>query len=251
MNILLIEDEAPARERLKKMILDIGNSIEIVAETGSVRDTLSWLSRHPEPDLIIVDIQLSDGISFDIFEQHPVRCPLLFATAYDEYILRALQHNGIDYLLKPIKQPELERALKKYRDLQAHFTGDLRSLLEGLKEKPSTYKSRFTVKKGAGFTSVSTKDIAFFFTEHKLVFLIVKSGEKYVLDYPLYELEELLNPQQFFRLNRKYIANIEAIRQFQSYRKGKLRVDLEPPVAEEVIVSQEKAGRFREWLEGG
>jgi DNA-binding LytR/AlgR family response regulator len=249
MEVLLIEDEMPARERLKKMIRKIDPSAKITAETGSVRDTLHWLDTHSEPDLIIVDVQLSDGVSFDIFEQHPVQCPLLFTTAYDEYILHALRHNGIDYLLKPIKQPELQRALKKYRDLKAHFTGNLRSVLEGLKEDRNTYKSRFTVKKGTGFTTVRAEDVAFFYTEHKLVFLVVQGGEKYVLDRPLYELEQLLDPQQFFRLNRKYLVNVEAIRQFQPYHRGKLQVHLDPPVAEEVIVSQEKASSFKAWLE--
>lgn len=250
MKIALIEDERPARERLRQMIRSFDPAIEVVAELPSVREAKAWLTAHSEPDLIIVDIQLSDGLSFDIFEAVPIRCPLIFATAYDEYILRALQHNGIDYLLKPIKPEALQQALRKYRQLQQHFTGDLPSLMRELhSEQSSVYRRRITVQKGSAFHSIRTEDIAFCFTEHKLVFLVTSEGEKYLVDRPLYELEAALNPRYFFRLNRKYLARIDAIRRFQPCGRGKLKVELEPEVEEEVVVSQERAGDFRVWLD--
>jgi DNA-binding LytR/AlgR family response regulator len=249
MKILIIEDELPARERLRQMVSAFDPEIEIVAAPGSIRDCLAWLESHPEPDLALADIQLSDGLSFEIFEKHPVKCPVIFATAYDEYIMQALGHNGIDYLLKPIKIEQLHRALGKYLRLKAHFAGDLLSLIRELKGTKPAYRSRFTAKKGLEFVSIPADQIAFFYTEHKLVFLIERSGTKYVLDKPLYELEEDLDPDRFFRINRKYIASVEAIRKFRPHAKGKLLVELDPTVGEQVIVSQERAAAFREWLE--
>lgn len=249
MHIFIIEDEKPAQNRLIQMAQAFDNSIKITGIAGSIKDALQWLEKHETPDLMLVDIQLSDGLSFKIFEQKAVQCPLIFTTAYDEFILQALQHNGIDYLLKPIKKEQLHQALAKYQRLRKHFTSDIRALLQDLKGTKSVYKNRFTVKKGLEFFSIKVEEIAFFYTEHKLVFLMKKDTQKFLLDRPLYEIEKELNPKFFFRVNRKFIASIDAIARFKPFHKGKLLLELVPVVKEQVIISQERASIFKAWLE--
>jgi two-component system LytT family response regulator len=249
MKILIIEDENPALKKLAQMVRDYDPAINIVGTTGSVKDTIRWLKNHPRPDLILLDIQLSDGLSLEIFKHVSVTCPVIFTTAYDQHILEAFNYNCIDYLLKPIKQEKLNRALDKYLKLKTHFTQDFVSLLKNIGQEESPYKQRITVKKGVDYLSVKTEDIAFFFTEYKLVFLITHKGEKYLADKTLSDLQSELNPAEFFRVNRKYLVHINAIARFKPYDKGRIEVDVKPPVREQIIISQEKAAAFREWVE--
>jgi two-component system, LytTR family, response regulator len=248
MKILIIEDEKPAVKNLTQMIREYDPAINVVAEIGTVREAIQWLERNQQPDLILLDIQLSDGLSLEIFKHRPVSCPVIFTTAYDEHILEAFNYNCIDYLLKPIKQEKLDAALDKYRKLKSHFTQNLMTLLNDLTDAKSNYKKRITVKKGLDFQSIKTDDIAFFYTEYKLVFLITRDREKFVVDKPLSDLENEFDPEAFFRINRKYLANINAISKFKSFEKGRLQVELNPQVREEIIVSQEKAASFKKWM---
>lgn len=249
MKILIIEDEKPAVKNLTQMIHEYDPAINIVAEIGTVRDAMQWLERNEQPDLILLDIQLSDGMALEIFKHRPVSCPVIFTTAYDEHILEAFNYNCIDYLLKPIKQQKLNSALDKYLNLKNHFTQNLLTLLNDLTENKSRYKKRISVKKGLDFQSIKIEDIAFFYTEYKMVFLITHKREKFVVDKPLSDLENELSPEAFFRINRKYLASINAISKFKPYEKGRLLVELSPQVREEIIISQEKAASFKKWMD--
>lgn len=247
MNILIIEDEQPASDRLIAMVKEFDPSIHVVAVLRSVNESIDWLKHHSAPDLILADIQLGDGLSLEIFNQHTVLSPLIFTTAYDEYLLKAFEFNSIDYLLKPIDKNKLHRALTKYSSLQQHFSGNVLSLLQQL-HNTIQYKERIVVKKGTDFVALNTEQIAYFFTEHKVSFLVDREGKRYLVDKPLAEIEAELDNKIFFRINRKYIAAIHSIVKFRSLDKGKLLLDLTPPVAEEVIVSQENSAAFKEWM---
>lgn len=247
MNILIIEDERPAAERLIAMVKEFDPEIRIAATLRSVKESLEWLSGHPAPDCILADIQLNDGLSLEIFEQQPVASPLIFTTAYDEYLLKAFAFNSIDYLLKPVSKEKLFHALKKYLSLKQHFTVDLGPLTGHLRNSIPV-NDRIVVKKGTDFIAIRMEQIAYFYSEHKISFLIDTQGSRYIVDKPLSEIETTLDPSRFFRINRKFLANIDAVSRFRPFEKGKVLVDLNPPVKEEVIVSQENASSFKAWI---
>ncbi|MEX1137957.1 MAG: LytTR family DNA-binding domain-containing protein [Bacteroidota bacterium] len=247
MRILLIEDEQPAAEKLMADIRRINARAEIEGPLRSVREILDWLESHPSPDLIVADIQLRDGTSLDAFRKQPVTCPVIFATAYDEYLLEVLEHNSIDYLLKPVHQDKLERALRKYMSLREHFVGNVGKALEEYFGKREGKRNRIAVRKGTEFISVPVEDIAFFHTEHKVVFLVDKSGSRHIVDRTLSDLETELDGGNFFRANRKFIVSIRSLKKFKPLEKGKILLDIHPPPGEQVIVSQESAAEFRKW----
>lgn len=252
MKILIIEDEKPAVENITQMVKEYDSQMDILDSIGSIKEAVHWLNNDKQPDLILLDIQLSDGISLEIFKQCQVNCPVIFTTAYDDHILEAFDYNCIDYLLKPIKQEKLNKALDKYLKLKGHFTQNFMALFDDLntsKSATSRWRKRITVKKGIDFQSVEAGDIAFFYTEYKLVFLITHTGNKFVVDKPLSDLENELNPDEFFRINRKYLASISGIAKFRPYDKGRLEVELNPGVREEIVVSQEKAASFKKWID--
>jgi two-component system LytT family response regulator len=236
MRILIAEDERPAREKLAAAIRAAASDAEIVAELSSIADTVDWLERNQHPDLLFLDIQLTDGRSFEILERVPLTCPVVFATAYDEYAMQAFETSGIDYLLKPIRLERVAAAIDKYRKLRGHFI------------KPALPRERFLIRKGIDFVSVKTSDIAYVFTSNKLVFLMTRSGGRHVLDRPLAELETDLAVQRFFRVNRAYLVHIDAVVRCRPYGKGKLLLELRPASENEVVVSQERAAAVREWL---
>ncbi len=245
MDILIIEDELPARAKLVDMLLRLDSKSRIVGELGSVRETLTWLDAHPEPDLALVDIQLSDDHSFEIFRRKVVQFPIIFTTAYDKFLQQSFEFNSIDYLLKPITEDKLSRALNKIRNLQRHFQ---RSILDLVWENGSKNNDRIIARKGSDFVVVSLNDVAYFYTEHKIVFLRDLSGRQLMVDKTLSELEPTLG-DRFFRLNRKYLSHIQAIDRFRS-DQGKVRVFLRPETREDVHVSKEQAGSFRDWANG-
>jgi DNA-binding LytR/AlgR family response regulator len=249
MEVLLIEDEPLAMERLEEGVLAFDPTVRIAGRLASVAESLRWLREHRQPDLVLMDVQLSDGLSLEILRTGRLGCPVVMITAYDEYVLEALGHNCIDYLLKPVRRERLAQALDKYLRLRQHFAGDLAGLLRDLEEPGSRPRRRVLVRKGLDFLSLPTEQVAYFFTEHKLVFVRDRAGAQYLVDRPLAELEAELDPRRFFRLNRKYLAHLDAIRRFRAADKSKISVALEPPPAEAVIVSQERAGAFREWMQ--
>ncbi|HEX9614186.1 MAG TPA: LytTR family DNA-binding domain-containing protein [Bacteroidota bacterium] len=249
MTILIIEDEQPAAEKLMRGIKQIVPAAELTGPVRSVKEMNKWLDSHPQPELIIADIQLTDGLSLEVFAARPLSCPVIFATAYDEYLLEALEHNSIDYLLKPIRQEKLERALGKYARLRDHFTSNIGGFLrEFFEKKPSSGRKRIVVKKGIDFISVPVEDVAFFHTEHKVVFLVEKNGTRYIVDTSLSDLEEDLDKAMFFRANRKFIVNIASVGKFKSLDKGKLALETTPRSSEPIIVSQENAAEFKKWM---
>ena len=226
----------------------IADDVQVTARLGSVRESIEYLSQKPDVDLIFSDVQLGDGLSFEIFNQGNVRIPVIFITGYDEFMLNAFEYNGIDYLLKPVDKEDLRKALNKYRMLEKHFT-DHHSLKSLLQYIGNHKKKRMIVKKGMENISLRMDDIVLFYTENKIVYVIDRWGKKYLADKNLSELEEELDEATFFRANRQYIININFVRGFKSYEKVKLMVDLTLPELNHcIIVSQEMAPQFREWM---
>jgi DNA-binding LytR/AlgR family response regulator len=247
MNVIIIEDELPARAKLVDMLKVIDTSIHVVAQLGSVKESLDWLATNREPELAFVDIQLSDDHSFEIFKKHPVKFPVIFTTAYDKYLLESFEFNAIDYLLKPITEEKLKRSLEKIQKLEQHFLQG--NILKLIQQQPTSIKSRIVARKGTEFIALNLDEVAYFFTEHKIVFVRDFQGRQMIVDKNLGELETELNKEQFFRINRKFIAHIKAIDRFKP-DNGKIQVFLKPEMKEEIHVSKETAPEFREWIAG-
>ena len=249
MKVIIIEDEKPAAEKLVKSLQKCEAGIEVLAVLSNVSDAVNWLQQHTAPELIFMDIELSDGLSFRIFEKVMVSCPVVFVTAYDEYWQEAFEHNSIDYLLKPVKQDKLEAALKKYSKLKQFFAGNYQSLVNWQSQHPANgHKKRFLVKRGADYISIKADEIAYFYAAHKLVCLVDNKGQKYILDQSLTDIEAQVDPAAFYRVNRKYLMNMSAIRRIKSYPKSKLLLEVEPVIQEEIIISQENVAAFKQWM---
>ena len=253
MNVLIIEDEALAVRQLKKLLSDIDPSIQVVESLGSIESSVLWLRNHPEPDVLFVDIQLSDGLSFEIFKQCSVSAPVIFVTAYDEYALQAFKMNSIDYLLKPIEKKELEISIEKYRKFNHQYSAlsqrkELAALLSEFQPSHISYKTRFLVKTGQTFITVLTTDIAYLVFDQKLCYIVTKDGKKHLIDGTLEELEDQMDPHQFFRLNRQFLASLESIVKVHNYFNRKLKIELKPAIDIEVLVSREKATALKQWL---
>lgn len=262
MTVLILEDEAITAEELRHYVRDIDPTIEVLAMLETVEDAVHFLTTQDSPDLIFSDIQLADGLSFEVFEQVAVRCPVIFCTAFDEYAMQAFSTNGIDYVLKPFDRKAIANSLSKFRTLQTAFRGTfqhdapattLPNLNESLRQLVAQLRpgrrSSFLVNYKGKFYPVSVSEIAFFYTENEIVWLHKSSGEKYVLDHKLDQLETLLDPAQFYRANRQFIVCYDAIREFEPYFNRKLTVKLHPAPPEPVIISKAKAGDFMRWLE--
>jgi DNA-binding LytR/AlgR family response regulator len=255
MKALIIEDEYPAAERLGKLIAKADSGIEICSVLESVAAAREWFAANPSPDLIFSDIQLSDGLSFEIFEKTLINSPIIFTTSYDEYAIKAFKVKSIDYLLKPIKLQELQQAIDKYKDLKGEPAGQdsalkLEALLDVLPNSGKKYKTRFLVKSREQLIPIFAEQIAYFQASNELVLLVKKDGKKYLVDYTLEQLEKMLNPEDFFRLNRQFIAHLSAIQEIHTYFNGKLKLELNPRATDEVLVSRDKAHVFKSWLEG-
>lgn len=249
LRALLIEDEAPARTRLADLLAQAQPPVAIAGTVDSVRSAAAWLLAHPAPDLIFADIQLGDGLSLELFRASPPPCPVVFTTAYDDYLLEAFNTHGIAYLLKPVKPADLAAALQKYRALGAQFAASLASLAGQLLVPAgvAVRRHRILAQRGATFQPVALADVAYFFSENKLTFLVTRTGEKCLVNEPLATLEAELDPREFFRLNRNFLAHASAVKSFASLGKGRLAVSLVPRPAEEVVVSQENGAAFRAW----
>lgn len=255
MKILIVEDESLGYERLAKLLQSTEYDIEICGHVVSIRSAVQWLSTQPAPDLIFMDIELADGQCFEIFQQVPVTSPIIFTTSYDEYALHAFKVNSVDYLLKPIRKEELEASLNKLQRLQHHYTlsglpDKLTHLIHELKPlQTKPYRRRFLVKQGQRLLSVEVSDIAWFRAEGKLCFIRTWENQRFLIDHTLEELGQMLDPDEFFRINRSYIVHIRAIKQIHTYFKGKLLLRLQPPSEDnDVVVSKEKASEFKHWL---
>jgi len=248
MKVLIIEDEKPALENIIDCLKNADEQIKIIGTLNSVQTSINWLNENPLPDLVFMDIQLSDGLSFNIFKHANITCPVIFTTAFDHYMTKALDYNSIDYLLKPIDCNRLNNTIKKYKNLQSHFVNNYSSLLDYFNHQQKK-RSRVVVKKGLEFQTIKLEDIAYFFTEHKVVFVVDKDCKKFLAEInTLAELEEELDESMFFRVNRKYIVNANYINRYKPVDKSKISVELNVPVNEEIIISQENASTFKKWI---
>jgi DNA-binding LytR/AlgR family response regulator len=243
--VFIIEDEAPARERLAALIATITSPCTVAGSADSVATAGRWLRANPAPDLIFADIQLGDGLSLELFKTQPPPCPIVFTTAHDDYLLEAFAAQGIAYLLKPVNPDALAAAVAKYHQLGRHFTGNLAALAATV-TSPAR-RQRILAQRGPSFQPVAIADIAYFFSENKLTFLVTRTGEKCLVNEPLTVLAGELDPAQFFRVNRNYLVHAAAVKSFSPVGKGRLAVQLAPRTAEEVQVSQENAADFRAW----
>jgi DNA-binding LytR/AlgR family response regulator len=249
MKVIIIEDEKPAAEKLVKAINKADTSIDVVKVLDSIQSAVDWLKEHTHPELIFMDIELGDGLSFRIFDEVKMNVPVIFCTAYDEYWQEAFEHNSIEYLLKPVKQEKLEAALNKYDKLRQYFSSNFHQLQQWHRHPvDNSYKKRFLVKKGSDYVSIKTSDIAYFYATHKLVCMVDNRNQKFLLDQSLSEIEKQLDPSLFYRINRKYLLQQNAIKKIRSYPKSKLQLELEPSLQEEIIISQENVAAFKEWM---
>ena len=249
MKVIIIEDEKPAAEKLQKAIAQYDAGIRVLAVINNVKAAVDWLLHNPMPELIFMDIELSDGLSFKIFEQINIECPVIFITAYDEYWQEAFEHNSIDYLLKPIKPEKLDAALNKYHKLKQHFTASYQTLAQWPAVQSQTgYKKRFLVKRGTDYISIKAEEVAYFYATHKLVCMVDSSGQKFIMDQSLADIETQVDPTAFYRVNRKYLVNMSAIKRIKAYPKSKLLLEVVPLVTEDIIISQENAAAFKHWM---
>jgi DNA-binding LytR/AlgR family response regulator len=250
IKILIIEDERLAAEKLERMVAKLRPGYTLLGPIETVEHAVKWLAANPAPDLILMDIQLSDGISFDIFEKVEVTSPVIFTTAYDEYAIRAFKVNSIDYLLKPIDPDALETALKKFERVKGVLSFD-KATIETLKQQISqAYKSRFLVKIGTNMLSVLTRDIQLFFISERSVFIRTFNGKTYDVDYSLDQLQQLVDPDQFFRINRNCLLNIDAVNKMVSYSSSRIKLELQPEFkTDDLIVSRDKVFDFKKWMD--
>ncbi len=251
MRAVIIEDENIASRRLANLIGEIAPEIEIASQLTSVESSMNWFESNPLPDLIFLDIQLNDGYGFDILdtlEDHP---PIIFTTAYNEYAIRGFKYNGIDYLLKPIDKKDLQNALAKYRknhiSSDSEFSDDKFERIKSLFSKE--YKKRFMVKVGNQFNSFDVEDIAYFKSNEGLIFLYTHKGQQYPIEYSIDQLEDILDPVQFFRINRKFMVSVKAVIEIHSYFNSRLLLKLKPKDDEQIIVSRERTSNFKRWLD--
>lgn len=250
MNIIIIEDEKPAARLLKRRLEKLGYAVYEMLH--SVEEAVNWLSQHPQPDLIMLDIQLSDGLSFEIFEKVKVESAIIFTTAYDEYVLKAFKLNSVDYLLKPIDEEELKFAIQKFINTQQRDNSidlkTIQSLLKGNNEVK--YKERFSIKVGTNIKIVENSQIECIYSENKVTYLFTNDKRNYLVDFTIESIEQQLNPAQFFRINRGQIIHIGSIKEINVYSNSRLKVILHHFDRDELIVSRERVNDFKNWLDG-
>jgi two-component system response regulator LytT len=257
MKILIVEDEEMAMKKLQKTLLSVEHTADIVGMAGSIQEAVEWLETHQAPDLILMDIQLADGKSFEIFERTDVKSTVIFTTAFDEYAMKAFKVNSIDYLLKPVQKDELKAALDKFRRVKSLYGSSggetLRKVENLVKElqqqiQPREYRQRFLVKQGQKLISMETQQIAYFFVDGGLTFFTSLEGKKYVVDYKLDELEAMLDPGRFFRISRSFCIAVTSVDQIRDYFGSRLILQLKPVIDKEVLVSREKVSEFKKWM---
>ncbi|MBC7775080.1 MAG: response regulator transcription factor [Phycisphaerae bacterium] len=249
MQTLVIEDEIPAARRLSKMVVAARPAANILDTLDSVESAVRWLRTFPSPDLIFMDIQIADGLSFDIFKQVEITAPVVFTTAFDQYAVRAFKVSAVDYLLKPIDPKDLESALQKFENQRFKQSPlDIEALSRLIKKE--SYKDRFLVKSGQQLTFLAASDIAYFRSSDGLTQAHTISGKKYFVENTLEDLEGLLDPREFFRISRGLTVRLSAIQKIHPHLNGRLKLELSPASPEDVFVSRERAGEFKSWLGG-
>ncbi len=255
MKILIIEDEELAVKKIRKLLSAVEPGAEVVGEADSIAASVEWLQTHPSPDLILMDIELADGQSFEIFNLIQVKSPVIFTTSYDEYALKAFKVNSIDYLLKPVQKEDLEAALRKFntlkKDSSVSSSGiNMETLVKELQQKlqPKEYRKRFLVKNAQKLVSVEVDDIAYFYSDGRLNFFKTLDNKKFVVDYTMDELEDMLDPEKYFRISRSFYVSIGCIDKIDDYFGNRLILQLKPAVDKEALVSREKVTDFKKWM---
>jgi len=250
MNVLIVENEKPASAGLSRLLKKIDNTINIVGTTESVEATLNWFGNNPSPELLFMDIQLDDGLCFELFESIKLNVPVIFTTAYDEYMLSAFKVNSVDYLLKPIEEPLLRNAIEKFKSVhyQKSISSDLLNNL--LKDLNSGYKTRFLIKVGEHYKSIQTDDISCFYILGRATFIRTFSDKDYSVDHSLDYLHKIIDPGKFFRINRNCVVNINAIDDILSYSSSRLKIKINchKPI-DDLIVSKDKVSEFKKWID--
>jgi two-component system, LytTR family, response regulator LytT len=252
MNIVILEDEELASDRLQSLIQEVEPGAVVKAVLQSVESASEWFSGHEHPDLIFSDIQLLDGVSFDVFKTINVTKPIIFTTAYDQYAIKAFEHNSVDYLLKPVQKEKLANALAKYKSMtgkKEQTAVSYEQLLTHLMTGKASYKTRFMVRLGQKILSVPVDTIAYFYSESKLTYLVTSDGKRLPIDPTLEEIETQLDPALYFRANRQFVVRIDAIAEIHPYFKGRVKIKVSPDTEHEIVISSEKAPEFKKWLD--
>ena len=251
MRVVIIEDEQLTAQRLENMLYKYDGTIEIAETIPSVAEAIEWFKSNPDPDLAFMDIHLEDGQCFSIFESINLQVPVIFTTAYDEYTIKAFKVNSVDYLMKPLNYEELAQAIDKFKRIHGqhnHEAKGLETLLQSLHKNEPGYKDRFLVSIGSRLRTIEITDINYFYSAEKITFLVTKDNQRFPIDYSLDKLANVLNPKQYYRVNRQMMVRLSAIANIHVYPKGKIRVELLPPMKEEVFVSLDKVVGFKDWL---
>lgn len=255
MRYLIIEDEVPAQRLMRELVRELRPGWEEAACLDSVESAVKWLNGFPHPGVIFMDIQLSDGLCFDILEQVEIEGMIIFTSAYDEYAIRAFKVNSIDYLLKPIKKSELSEALAKFESytkkmfLSLNKVIDAAELADAITGAKPKYRTRFLVSTGEVFFPLAVESTAYIFSRHRITSAVSFEGKRHVIDFPLDRLEEQLDPEMFFRVNRKFIVNMEAVSKVHTFFNGKLVLETRPGFDEKIMISRDKARQFKPWLD--
>ena len=252
MNLLIVEDEEQAGKKLRRMLKEILPDAFVHGPFESIAEVVDWIRENPTPDLIFMDIHLADGLSFEIFTKVEIKAPVIFTTAYDQYAVRAFKLNSVDYILKPIEKEELATAVEKFKKHYSKpaFTGnDELRYLSAKSDYENKYKQRFISRTGDKIIAVATEDIAYAYSENKATWLKSFEGKNYLVDFSLEQLEDLLDPGEFFRLNRQYIARFEAIEKMLSYSNTRMKIRLKHCADDGIVLSREKTKLFKEWID--
>ena len=257
MTVFIVEDEELAVKKLRKTLEAVDSTAEVVGIADSIRSSVNWLQTNPAPDLILMDIELCDGQSFEIFDKVQVKSTVIFTTSYDEYALKAFKVNSVDYLLKPVQKEDLKAALTKLENMKSMYAGhngsdslNVENLVRELQQKlqPKEFRKRFLVKHAQKLVSVEVEEIAYFYSDGRLNFFKTYDNRKFVVDYTMDELEEMLDPKRYFRISRSFYVSINSIDQIHDYFGNRLILHLKPPVDKEAIVSREKVTDFKVWM---
>lgn len=252
MTFLIIEDEKPNANRLRKLVQELDAGYEVLDVLHTITDSVAWFQQHAHPDVVLMDVRLADGLSFDIFAREKIQSAVIFTTAYDEYAFRAFKVNGVDYLLKPIEREELEEAIQKARQLKSKALNEtsIEELLKHFRQPGGNpYRSRFLLPYRDGYKTLAVNDVELIYSEAKNTHLVMRNGSIEVVSQTLEELEEQLNPQQFFRANRQYLINVDGLESIHNHFHGKLKVVMRNNVQHEILISKEKAPLFKQWLD--
>lgn len=257
MKVLIIEDEPLAVKKLTRLLAEVAFDVKVVGTAGSIRTAVEWLEANPAPDLIFLDIELSDGQSFEIFQRTKVKSPIIFVTSYDEFALQAFKVNSVDYLLKPVQREDLEAAIEKFRELKHQYARDVNPISASIESLLLTlsggtaakeYRSRFLVKYLQKYVTVEVADIAYFWSEGRVNFFKNNAGQKYLVEYTMDEIEAMLDPRDWFRVSRQFIVSVPAVHEIHPFFNNRLKLHLKPQEPEEVTVSRERVADFKVWL---